>query len=602
MSSQVNLAIIGSGPSAIYLLKHILDEGGLLKECLSGISIFEKSQLTGMGMPYSPLTTDRFNLANISSEELPELPVSLVDWLHTLDPADLQALGMEDEEISADKIYPRLVLGQYLHSQYQILLSRLGELGIKVREYPGCEVRDLQDDPPGGKVTLVTAHGESHDFEKVIIATGHHWTEQDRPETGYYASPWPITKLIPEEGCHYNFAIGTLGASLSAFDVISSLAHRQGRFIREAGKLRFEPAPETEEFKIVMHAMHGWLPHLQFDQEEPLRDIYRHVSREELLGLINEAGFLRLEEYFDKVCRPALIKAFTKDGMTEMVRKLEDREFALADFVETMNDKHDYSNAFEGMRHEMVEARKSVLGHKPIHWKEVIDDLMYTLNFHAGLMPAEDHLVLRSLVMPFLMSVIAAMPLESGEILLALYDAGKVGIVSGKASVAEEADEEGATTLSIEDEEGRETRVSYRIFVECGGQKPLDLSDYPFPNLVDRGVARKARASFADPSSGPEQAEDKKEHLFHEDGEALYHLGGVDVDGSYRLVGSEGQGNPRLCDVAFPHISGVRPYSYGLQCCSDTAAIMIQAWVQELGGEGSPSDDPQEVTRIYEEI
>ena len=55
-------------------------------------------------------------------------------------------------------------------------------------------------------------------------------------------------------------------------------------------------------------------------------------------------------------------------------------------------------------------SEESVLEHKPIHWKETIDDLIYTLNFHAELMPAEDHLTLKSLVMPFLMNVIAAMP------------------------------------------------------------------------------------------------------------------------------------------------------------------------------------------------
>ena len=142
-----------------------------------------------------------------------------------------------------------------------------------------------------------------------------------------------------------------------------------------------------------------------------MRLIYRHVDREKLLKLRDEEGFLRLETYFDAVCRPALAEAFRKDSMGEMVGKLANSQFKMADFVETMSDKHDYDNAFEGMRREMIEARRSVLEHKPIHWKEVIDDLMYTLNFHADLMPAEDHVTFRKTVMPFLMNVIAAMPL-----------------------------------------------------------------------------------------------------------------------------------------------------------------------------------------------
>lgn len=599
-SGPVRLGIIGSGPSAIYLLKHLLDQADVLKEHLREISIFEKSQLVGIGMPYSPLTTDRHNLANIASEELPELPESLVGWLRTLDSTDLQALGLDGEEISAGKIYPRLVLGQYLHAQYQRIAGRIRELGIPLREFPGCEIRDVSDDPAAGEVTVVTARQESHRFHKVIIATGHQWAGEDRPESGYHASPWPIMKLLPAEGELHDFPVGTLGASLSAFDVINSLAHRHGRFTRQDGKLAYHAFPGTGNFKMVMHAMHGWLPHLQFALVEPLRDIYRHVDRRSLLGLVGPDGYLRIATYFDRVCRPALSEAFMQDGMAEMVRKLADPGFGLAAFVETMTDKHDYANPFEGMRREMAEARESVLRDRPIHWKEVIDDLMYTLNFHAELMPAEDHLVLRSLVMPFLLNVIAAMPLESGNILLALHDAGKVELVPGKATIAGESDEEGMTTVVVEGEDGGETRMNYRMFIDCGGQKPLELADYPFASLVSRGAVRLARARFADPVEA--EAEELKEQIFKEDGETLYQLGGVDVDGTYRLVGADGKGNPRLHDIAFPHSSGLRPYSYGLQCCSDTAEIVVRSWVEELKSGVPVEGDPVEASRIYEEL
>ncbi|WP_265595060.1 FAD/NAD(P)-binding protein [Haloferula sp. BvORR071] len=598
----MNLAIIGSGPSAIYLLKHLLDEGKFLKRWLASISVFEKSQLTGMGMPYNPLTTDRFNLANISSEELPELPVPMVDWLESLDQEDLRGLGLEGEEISAEKIYPRLVLGQYLHSQYRVLLSGLQERGIHVREFPGCEITDIQDLPEEGAVRLVTANGGTHSFERVVIATGHYWTSEDRPDRGYYASPWPIRKLLPGEGEHHDFTIGTLGASLSAFDLITSLAHRHGRFAGELGNLCFEPSPEAPNFKIVMHSFHGWLPHLQWDQEEAMRVIYRHVGREVLLGLRDHEGFLRLETYFDAVCRPALADAFRKDGMTEMVGKLADPHFKLADLVETMSDKHDYDNAFEGMRREMTESRRSVLGHKPIHWKEVIDDLMYTLNFHAELMPAEDHLSFRKTVMPFLMNVIAAMPLESGEILLALYDAGKIEIISGKAVVNEETGNDGTTRITIHDEDGSETTSNFRIFVDCGGQKPLELPDYPFPSLVRAGVVSKGRVRFADSSVISSLEDEVREHVFSDRGESFYHVGGVDIDSACRLISADGVSSPRIADVAFSHTSGLRPYSYGLQCCSDTVAIFVQAWLQELRSNGEIEEDSIELSKLYEEI
>lgn len=602
MNLQQNLAIIGSGASAIYLLKHLLDEQDILGLHIGGISIFEKSSITGMGMPYNPWTTDRFNMSNISSEELPALPVTFGEWLRGQDPYLLADLGVVAAEISDSEVYSRLALGRYLNAQYRTLVGRLQEAGIAVLEFPGCEIADIHCTSAAGPVVLETRKGESHPFERVVIATGHCWVGEDKPAEGYYISPWPISKLLPVGGEYHDFAIGTLGASLSAFDVISSLAHRHGEFVDEAGTMVFLPFPGTENFKIVMHAAKGLLPHLQFDQDEPFREIYRHVDRDGLLALVDEEGFLRLDTYFDRVCRPALAKAFAKDRIEEMIGLLADAEFGFAEFVGKMTDEHDYANAFEGMRHEMIEARKSVLEHRPIHWKEVIDDLMYTLNFHAELMPAEDHLTLRSCVMPFLMNVVAAMPLDSGNTLLALYDAGKLEMVAGKVELAENQEHEGRTTISVEND-GEKKTLGYRMFVDCSGQKPLELEDYPFPALVASSRVRRARARFSDPERVAGSVPEERRELVFQDGAAVcYPTGGVDVDGAYRLIAADGKPDPRILDIAFPHISGVRPYSYGLQSCSDTSAILVRTLIQELKTAKPLGGDAETMTEIYEEI
>ena len=75
-SDLSNIAIIGSGPTALYLLKYITDNIADLKKEISNITIFEKEEILGMGMPYHPKTTDIYNLANISSEEIPLLQES----------------------------------------------------------------------------------------------------------------------------------------------------------------------------------------------------------------------------------------------------------------------------------------------------------------------------------------------------------------------------------------------------------------------------------------------------------------------------------------------------------------------------------------------
>ena len=602
MDHRSHLAIIGSGASSIYLLKHLLDEAHTLRSHLAEISIFERHGITGMGMPYSPQTTDRYNMSNISSEELPALPVTFGDWLRAQERSRLVALGVEAATISDGEVYSRLALGQYLQEQYRTILAGLQNAGIGMHEHASCEIIDIQDHPHGKKVTLLTSTGASHDFDRVVIATGHCWAGEDRPEAGFYASPWPIFKLLPEEGELHNFAIGTLGASLSAFDVIASLAHRHGEFLMESGRMSYQPHPGTEEFKIVMHSSHGLLPHLQFAQVEPFREIYRHVDREGLLSLVDGDGFLRIDTYFDKVCRPALILAFQKDDMPQMVKRLFDSSFGLRDFTQVMTDQHDYTDAFEGMRSEMVEARESVLQDRPIHWKEVLDDLMYTLNFHAELLPAEDHLLLQTTVMPFLMNVIAAMPLPSGDTILALRDAGKLDIQSGKVSIEEKAEKEGMTTITVDDE-GKVSTVSYRMFIDCSGQKGLELEDYPFPSLVKAGLARKARASFVSPDTAASGVpEEKKDHLFRDKAALYFHTGGVDIDATYRLIGSDGAANPRIHDIAFPHTSGVRPYSYGLQACSHTSGIVVQSWVDEVTAAAPVDGSLENVTEIYEKV
>ncbi|RYD46103.1 MAG: hypothetical protein EOP85_08095 [Verrucomicrobiaceae bacterium] len=560
----------------MFLLKHLLDaagEGGRISE----IAIFEKGPITGMGMPYNPLTTDRFNRSNISPEEIPELPVGFADWLREQDRGVLEELGVErDEEIAEDEVYSRLALGGYLRDQYLNLLAGLEEAGVTVREHAECQITDVKRLVGPDQVVVETEDGAAHRFDRVVIATGHCWPTVDRPECGYYSSPWPITKLLPAAGELYDFPIGTLGASLSAFDVVSSLARRHGEFVEEGGEVVYRPKEGTEKFKVVMHSAEGLLPHLQYDQVEPMRVIYRHVGREELFGIRDEQGFLRLDTYFDKVCRRVLMDAFTKDGRVDVVMHLRDPGFVIDDFVQEMTEEHEYADAFEGMRQEMLEARESVEGGRPIHWKEAMDDLMYTLNFHAELMPAEDHLKLRSVVMPFLMNVVAAMPLDSADAILALHDAGKLELISGKVELGDLEDGGSETPVTVDDD-GEKTELSYRMFIDCSGQKPVELDEYPFPSLVGSGCARRARARFADADKGVAKLpEEKRKDVFEENGEPFYPTGGVEVDACYRLVDAQGRGDSRIHDIAFPHTTGVRPYSYGLQACNDTARLLVE--------------------------
>ena len=289
---------------------------------------------------------------------------------------------------------------------------------------------------------------------------------------------------------------------MSAFDVVTSLAHRHGTFKKKGGQLHFELKSEAPNFKVVMHSAEGWLPHLQYEQEEPMRKIYRHTDRTEMLSILDTNGFLKIDTFFDEVCRNALIDAFEKDGLENMASALKEDTFKFGDFVHMMTDDHEYSDSFDGMKMEMVAARDSVLNKRPIHWKETLDDLMYCLrNFHAELLTAEDYLFFKKEVMSFLMNVIAALPLSSADILLALHDAGCIELMSGRVEVLENTSDEGKTAMKVKSKDGSSIILQYSMFINCAGQKNMQLDDFPFVSLVRSGNLRKARARIREEKS-----------------------------------------------------------------------------------------------------
>ncbi len=577
MGSKLNLrriGIIGSGPSSLYLLKHLADSLSDFADSISCIEIFEQHLQLGRGMPFSPRTTDQYNLCNITSKELPALECSLVDWLRSRDRIELQRYGLSRDAISEDVTYSRLLIGKYFADQYQRVLNRLRKDGVHVVGRVGCRVDDIVADLPNGSVTVLSDSNDRRLFDTVVIATGHEFDDADDFDSGYYASPWPIQKLLPQDHERLNFTIGTLGASLSAFDVIVSLAHRHGRFEGNES-LTFTADEDCEDFGFVMHSANGRLPHLQYEQVEPLRELYRHVSAGQLESLRDKQGHLRLNTYFDQVCRQELRNAFARDDQDDVVEHLSNQGFGIEKFVEMMTDQHDYADAFEGMRSEFSQALRSVQQDRPIHWKEIFDDLMYTLNFHAHWMPAEDHIRFQSVVMPFLLNVIAAMPLQSARILLALRDAGRLEIISGDAKVVRR--ENRRTIVEAEGDNGISLH-SYQMFIDCTGQQAIKLDEFPFPSLVRSGAIRHARARFADRHLTGDWLPGQFDRLTFDHKMIAYQIGGIDVDHAYRVIAADGTSNHRLYDIAFAHTAGVRPYSYGLQACDLTARMVVDGW------------------------
>ena len=600
-SDLSNLAIIGSGPTAIFLLQYIWTHIDVLKSGIDKITIFEKESVLGMGMPYSPKTTDIYNLANISSEEIPILQETFGDWLRKQNKETLRNLNINDTTIDDKEIYSRVALGYYFQEQFKQLLECIKSKGIQVFERSESEVLDITQEEEN-ELVIVDCKQKSYVFSTVIIANGHEWKGEDKIDNGYYASPWPIHKLLPKSGEFYNFSVGTLGASLSAFDVVTSLSHRHGDFVKVDNKLKFIKNANAPNFKIVLHSSHGWLPQLQYEQQKPIREIYRHFHRNQLLKLIDDKGFMRIEDFFDTLCRPTLISAFKKDKLFDVVEKLQDDSFSFKDLVALMSDKHEYINSFEGMRTEMITAKNSVYNKIPINWMETLDDLMYSLNYHAELLPAEDHAFFHREIMSFLMNVIAALPLHSAEILLALYEANSIELKAGSVHFLDNSFENNKFKIAVELGNDPTEEIEYKLFINCGGHKRLELEDYPFQSLVKKGLIHYASANFFDAELTKKLSENLDSELIinSEHGNRIK-LSGIDIDSSYRTINNKGTSNHFLYDINFTHTSGLRPYSYGLQACSATSLILVESWVAEIVESKDLSNKIENITELYED-
>jgi len=140
------------------------------------------------------------------------------------------------------------------------------------------------------------------------------------------------------------------------------------------------------------------------------------------------------------------------------------------------------------------------------------------------------------------------------------------------------------------------------MFINCSGQGGLDSEAYPFKSLTENGTVSDAVAQFRNRSASAQIAASEVDNLVERGGRTLMRSGGVAIDGYYRLVGEDGSSNERIHDIAFPHATGVRPYSYGLQACDAAASIVVQSWCTELSTGQGLSAKVSAVTSVYEEV
>ena len=562
MDKIKHIAILGGGPSGLFIFKRFVDaESPNIK-----VTIFEKKNNLGAGMPYSHEGACDEHITNVSSNEIPELVTTLAEWIKTVSKDTLLKYNIDATNFNEYKVLPRLLFGQYLSAQFALLHKLAKEKGLDHEICYKSEATDIIDVPSQDYVEVEINGQERLKFDQVIICTGHNWPKRfEGTIAGYFDSPYPPAKLA----LSVNHPVAIKGSSLTAIDAVRTLSRHNGIFTRGAdGKLVYATHQESENFKMVMHTRNGMLPAVRFHLEDSHLQNSSLLTKAEIAAHIeSNGGFLSLDYIFEK------------DFLAPMREK--DPEFydkikllSLEEFVAQMMDLRERLDAFQLMRAEYKEAEKSIKRRESIYWKEMLGVLSFALNYPAKHLSAEDMQRLKTTLSPLISVVIAYMPQGSADELLALHDAGVLELIPVGQESFVSPNAEGGITYHYKVDEA-DVEVKYKTYVDAVGQPQMDFEELPFKSLIADETVSPALLKFQSIQAA-EQAIAEGKSVTKTTADSYYlKVPGVAISDCFQVVDKYGVANQRIYMMAVPYIGGYNPDYSGLDFSEAASAEII---------------------------
>ncbi len=558
---SLRIAIVGGGPSALFLMKRLIEE----KKTSVSIDLFERSARWAAGMPYSSAGANEEHVTNVSGNEIPEMMDSLAEWMKALPEETLKRFQIDRDDFSAYKVVPRLLFGEFLEAQFAQYLSQAESSGMQVSLCLHTLVTDIEDDPQRNEVVLTYGRqGEKKRYDKAIVCIGHRWPKQREGKApGFFDSPYPPDKL---KGL-INQSVALKGCSLTAIDAIRTIARANGRFLRnDEGILRFETNPASPKFGLLMYSRHAILPGLRFHLEDP------HLSRKSLLTRTDfdlhrarNGGFISLDFIFENNFKARFIKS-------DPVFYQQIRDWSMEQFVAAGMESFTSADPFELFKAEFRASLESIRQGKSEYWKEKLAILSVAMNYPAKYLSAEDTRRFQQILMPLISIVIAFAPQSSCEELIALHDAGRLRLVRSAKAAAESVENIGGIQVPFEDREGNEKTETFDAHIDCTGQPHLSINDFPLKSLVLQGVVSQARLKFQDAAHAIAR---EKEVITQQDKQYFLDVPGLAITDQFRSVAKNGESNPRLYIMAVPYIGGFNPDYSGLDFCDDASKAIV---------------------------
>ncbi len=543
MTSKI--AIIGSGPTGIYTLKGLVGKARPLS-----ITIFESEREAGKGMPYHPDFNDRAMLSNIASIELPAICETLTQWLTRQTDESLQQLGVGRDAIGEREFYPRVVIGEFLHSQFCQLIALGKANGHMVEVKSAHRVTDIELRVEDILLSVTTPDGEElqYAFDDVVMATGHQWPETTETKPGYFISPWPAPMLKTIKPGK----VGILGTSLSGIDAVITVATAHGAFmLDEQGDLDYRALPDTEGFKATMMSRKGVLPEADFFCEIPYRPL-QFCTEAAIDSLVANQTHGLLDAVFD-LFRMELTHCDPDYAASIGLPLLTVETIAPAYFA-----ARESSDPFVWAARNLAEVELNYRRRFTVEWRYAI------LRMHeviARAIPHLDETDLKRFHKHFKTVFVddyATVPRESIRRLLALHRAGKLEVRAlGSDSDIDNAGVERGAVVSFEGE-----TLQFDAFIDATGQHALSARDIPFPTLLSQGVFRKAATKVAS--------------TLAEDQQAIVRTGGVDLDDQFRPIFEAHLSNRIYCG-AISFLLHKLPFVQGITSARDIGDVISQA-------------------------
>lgn len=544
------VGIIGSGPTGIYTLKNLATSTTPLE-----ITVYEAEMEAGKGTPYLPGINDPVMLSNIPSIEIPLISQPLVDWLRDRPDDYLARFGIVRAEINERQFYPRVVLGDYFHQQFQFLLSLAERNGHKVTVRAGHRVTDIAIQQGEIRIVVEDADPFGTTFDHVVMATGHDWPDTTETKPGYFISPWPATAL---EGIHGG-KLGILGTSLSAIDALMTVSTSNGLFIYDdVGALTYSRANGSEDFHATLMSRKGLLPEADFFCPLPY-ETPRVCTVEAVEELISRGPAGLLDATFGLFRRELSIA----DPDYAMEIGLSD--LTVDDFADAYYARRSGTDPFAWAALNLAEAQHNMTAEFTVPWRYAI---MITHEIIAKIVPHLDQTDFKRFGKSFKSIFIdeyATVPHLSIQRLLALHNAGVLEIqkLGADYEISTTEGKRGATVTM------KDITLEFDTFIDATGQSARSASDIPFRSLVSQEIVRQAPTpAEASIFSGEEQ-------------KAVAHLGGIDVDENYRIR-SGGALHTRLYCAAIPYLLHKHPFIQGITSAAEIGETVAASILDDI--------------------